>query len=51
MAIEDGYELALTLAEAAAGTPEGKDVNVKAALQSYQSVRNKQTHLSSYCAL
>ena len=41
MAIEDGYELALTLSEAAKGTPAGKDLDVKAALQSYQLVRTQ----------
>ena len=38
MAIEDGYELAVTLSEAAASAG-GRPVNIEAALQSYQAVR------------
>ena len=38
MAIEDGYQLALTLAERA-DQSKGQPMNIEAALRSYQSVR------------
>lgn len=41
MAIEDGYELALTLSEAASDTPAGREMDIEAALKSYQSVRTQ----------
>ena len=41
MAIEDGYELALTLSEAAASTRAGGQLDMESALQSYQAVRTR----------
>lgn len=38
MAIEDGYELALTLSEAAKDTAFGQTMDIQGALSSYQSV-------------
>lgn len=38
MAIEDGYELALTLSEAAKDTSFGQSMDIQGALSSYQSV-------------
>ena len=47
MAIEDGYQLALTLAEAADKSKD-KPMEVEAALRSYQSVR-LELHLLKLC--
>ena len=40
MAIEDGYELALTLSQTAKDTASGEAVDIQGALNSYQSVRS-----------